>query len=110
MAARKSRTKGLGLFAFGGKAVHAQSPLNSHGCALCPWQKPECKNEGEGNPSCEVYPEVWTPEFFDDQHERHHDVANCEDGKIGRCIISPLVVQVFFAMRASGRDSQIGGK
>ena len=83
------------------KAIQATGPLEGHHCAFDARQKIQAQNHTSGAKPYSHDPWLGSELYKDDVQQRGQDMANDEDGQIGRPVIGTVVVKVLAAVMAA---------
>jgi len=70
-------------------------------------QHQEGKNDRQRQPQCRMQPYRRPEGYFHGKHEADHDVADNDDGEVGRRVVGALVMQCLAAIGAGIGDLEI---
>ena len=87
--------------------MHAQGPLQAHKGAFDGRKDEQRERHGQWQPDHRMEPEGRPVGHLDYEHQAHHDVADNDDGEIGRRVVGAVVMQLFAAGGAGVGHLQI---
>jgi len=93
------------------KAVHPQRPLIGDEAPFDERQEPKRENEGQSGPDHRMEPNrcIW-PKFLCKKHQASNDMADDEDGQIGRGVVGTMMEELLAAPWADIIDLEIGAE